>query len=155
MAVGSGYYSFRVLKAMRNYYAGPAAMGAAFYLAYMVMSDWVRHHGHSNGRPRMLDDFYIFGILGGALFFLNWGIRYTIHGAVIGSMLFTPTLYLLKEYFMKQHTGHSNRFWDDTVSEEEKDKILYQDLVEELAFKMNGKYRYGFNSKQDQRFINW
>jgi hypothetical protein len=83
------------LKYLSKVYAPFAAAGSIVYFTYYLINDILRHHNHSHGRPRILDDLVAFGIIGGGLAASNYGLRYIPQGFFIG-LFFAPLFHHFK-----------------------------------------------------------
>lgn len=96
--MNGGWYSFKSVKYLYKVYTPYAIGGALIYLSYYLIGDVLRGgpHGHSHGRPRIIDDMIAFGIIGGGLGLYTKGIKFVPHGIIVGTFLAAPILHYFK-----------------------------------------------------------
>ena len=74
--INGGWYSFKYVKYAGKVFTPFALGGAAVYFTYETIMRILRPHGHSNGRPQLVDDMFALGLIGGALSFSYLGLYF-------------------------------------------------------------------------------
>lgn len=141
-----GPFSGKYFKFYSQLYKGYAMGGAACFLAHSIISEFLRHHGHNYGRPRIFDDMISLGIIGGGLFFAQFGLRYLIHGVVAGVLL-APLGHLIYDMSIRRlNTRPLEIHYAKGVSQEEIEKFAYQDEIECLGVDMYTQPGHGYQN---------
>jgi len=122
------------------------AYGAAAFLSYDLITEFLRHHDETNLRPKLLDHLLAMSLIGtGAGFIASNSIR----GAFQGFLFIGLNVGFLSYWAMKQAVrpgggrAPAHIYYDADVTKEEKERIEMMDQVDILAHNMSIKPAYG------------
>jgi hypothetical protein len=140
-------FNFGGLKYVYGALRAPAFAGGSIYLSYRLLWDFFMHHGEALEVPEYITHLKIWSVMvpiGTAYFFGPAKIPVAVLASIT---MFFPFFYTMKEASQKmQSPKHLNPhvYYQDKVSQAEKDYFEYQDHIEDTSVHMSGAPCYGY-----------
>lgn len=122
-------------------------IGGSTTLSYQLIFDYLRHHEETNNdRPLFFDHWKACTIIGAFAMGIYFGLpRYWFTGGFVGGFLIAPMSWWLYKHGRLNGQGrHSNIFYENSVTQEELERIQNTDAVEILGQTMLAKPGYGY-----------
>ncbi len=131
-----------------------AATGGSLALSYQLIVDFLNHHETNKDRPKVIDHFVATTILGTVIGTIMGGRpRYTFVGFLVSATLFAPmSWWVYKHARINAQSRPSNIFYENSVTQEELERIQQLDMIENLGAQMQSKPGYGYYHG-DQRHV--
>jgi hypothetical protein len=148
-ATGDRPWSGRYLRWAKNVVTPYAMIGGSVALSYQLIFDYLRHHEESNNdRPLYFDHLKATTIITTVGAGIYGGLpRYWFTGFFVGSMLFSPMIWWLRQHGkLNAQNRPANIFYDNTVSKDEVERIRHLDEIENLGSAMLASPGYGYFS---------
>lgn len=130
-------------------------MGGTLAFAYQFIIDYLRHHEeHNNDRPMYFDHTIALTIIGASLgLFYGAMPRFVFLGGFAGAMIASPmSWWITRHGRLNAQNRHSNIFYENTVTQEDVDRIRHIDMLETLGEKMRATPGFGYHLK-DPRHV--
>jgi len=152
--IGERPFSGRMARMVWQTAPWHATFGGALALSYQLGWDFMRHHAHTETRPRYFDHTIIMTVISVGTTAALGGAPKTMASAAILSLLtLSPMSWWL---WHQRRPGHfrkvSNVFYEDDCTPEEIARYQAQDQVEALGHVLSTRPGYGYFTK-DARFI--
>lgn len=117
---------------------------ASYFVGYELLIDIRRKHGQRN--PLIYDEMLAFSVLNTVAASSLLGTKFFMAGIITGILqAFAISVIWTSGIHWYSTISAWNVFYEDGVSEEEKDKFEYMDDVEHLGWIMKSKRFYGYS----------
>jgi len=125
-ATGDRMWSGRLPRLLKHIVTPYALGGATLAVTYSFIMWYLRHHQETNNdRPLYFDHTFTLTLIGTGIGFFAGGLpRYAFTGAFITFLLISPMSWWLYKHGRVNSMGrHSNIFYENGVTEEERERI--------------------------------
>lgn len=148
-SIGERAWSGRIYRMFMATAPRHMAYGGSAVLGYDLLREFLVHHDENNLRPKVIDHIFAMSVLGtiGGFCATN-----TLAGALRG-FLFIGLNFGFISYWWASNgmqpgatLASSHIYYEQGVSDEEKERIQMQDQLQILAYNMNCKPGYGLTS---------
>lgn len=146
-----GIYRTNIFKIGSRVLRRPALLGGSFFVAYHLIYFAFIHHKEAMNVPEMVTHFKVWSVMAPLTILYLKGPKHILSHTFYTLIIGFPIFYMIKELKEGQASGENEySFYQKGVTQAEKDKIEYQDHIEEIAFSMQNEFAYGLG-----RYKNW
>ena len=131
----------------------PMYYGAGLFLGYHLLYDFFTHHNEAEDIPDVITHAKIWAVMSPLLISYLIRPKYAITGSVLVLGLAFPVFYSMKEYVRGERVEKEMYyFYQDGVTQAEKDKFEYQDRIEAIGYSRMQEAAYG-NQRYSSSFL--
>jgi hypothetical protein len=150
LTLDKGAFSFKHLKLQLNLLAPYALYGGLFFFAYTFLFNMFTMHREALGTPKCFTHAKVWALMSPIVAMACFGPGYIVHGFVFGMLFLFPLFYSLKNVADLNGTRVPHVYYQEGVSQAEKDKYEYQDRIETIAADIQHEFCYKHANKYDQ-----
>lgn len=145
-----GAFNIKRITSTLSLYQRPVFMGSALFLSYNLLYDFFNHHKEALDRPDMWTHLKVWLVLSPLSTAVLLGPGKILQGLAVSMLFMFPVFYGAKNYICGDVGGkHNYYFYQNSVSQAERDKFEHQDRIENIASTMRSNYGYSYGRYKD------
>ena len=129
--------------------------GSMVWFAYNFLVDFFNHHKQAQDKPQILQHLKAWLVLSPLLIATYVKPAYIVNGTICSALLVFPLFYMLVfDRSQRKDADQAYYFYQDGVSQAEKDKFEHMDAIEAVGHSAHSEFMHGNNRYKNIRSMN-
>ena len=142
-------FGLKIFSQITQNFARPALYGGALYLSYQMLWDLFTHHREALQVPEVITHAKVWGVMVPAVTLIAFGPKQVLPAILLSLFIGFPIFSMVVQYRKNPQTGpmlNPHVYYQDGVSQAEKDYYEHLDYVEDQGFYLENQYAYNQTS---------